>query len=378
MIFKVSLYISLLIFGFGLTYKISSWFRYNYSYSSEGFKPSTRFFKAIKGILFSLFSPRFFTLFKVFVLDIICQHRIWQRSRLRWTMHMCLFGGFMLLLLMHAFAGFLTARLFPDYSSTLNPFLFLRNFFGLVVIIGLILSVYRRHILKIPRLMTNAMDHYTIIILAVIMISGFLLEGVKITSYRSFQSMVEDYSYADDEESLNALESYWVKNFGLVSPRLKGPFDKDILAQGEELHEESCSVCHSRPQWAFISYGLSKPIRPVAVLLDRLAVQNFLWYIHFLACFLGLAYFPFSRMFHVFASPISLLANSVMSNSNSDRANIITRQMMELDACTHCGTCSLHCNVGISFEEIQNVNLLGFKSGEDLLNEIEKSMFEKK
>lgn len=96
----------------------------------------------------------------------------------------------------------------------------------------------------------------------------------------------------------------------------------------------------------------------ITLLFDKLAVPDLLWHIHFLACFIGLAYFPFSRMFHILASPISLLANSVMNNIHSDRVNIITKQMMELDACTHCGTCSLHCNVGISFEEIRNVNIL--------------------
>jgi hypothetical protein len=45
-------------------------------------------------------------------------------------------------------------------------------------------------------------------------------------------------------------------------------------------------------------------------------------------------------MFHIIASPISLLVNAVMDNEKSDPANIATRQAMELDACTHCGTCS--------------------------------------
>src|SRR4030042_4681962 len=62
-------------------------------------------------------------------------------------------------------------------------------------------------------------------------------------------------------------------------------------------------------------------------------------------------------MFHMFTSQLSLLANSVMERGKSSPANIATRQAMELDACTHCGTCSLRCSVIIAFEEITNMNI---------------------
>ncbi len=37
--------------------------------------------------------------------------------------------------------------------------------------------------------------------------------------------------------------------------------------------------------------------------LDRGGASNILWYIHFLACFIGLAYLPFSKMFHIISTP---------------------------------------------------------------------------
>jgi Fe-S oxidoreductase len=52
------------------------------------------------------------------------------------------------------------------------------------------------------------------------------------------------------------------------------------------------------------------------------------------------------------------MANAVMDEERSDPANIATRQIMELDACTHCGTCSSRCAVGVAFEELSNVNIL--------------------
>ena len=82
-----------------------------------------------------------------------------------------------------------------------------------------------------------------------------------------------------------------------------------------------------------------------------------LWYIHIMACLVGLAYLPFSKMFHVIATPLSLLANSVMDGT-SDPANVATRQAMELDACMHCGTCSLRCSAAAAFDAFGNERIL--------------------
>ncbi|UCB50803.1 MAG: hypothetical protein JSW56_08080, partial [Deltaproteobacteria bacterium] len=265
MFFTFTLYISLTIFGLGLIYKISTWFRYKVGGKARAITPAERVSATLKGLILVLFSPKILTLLRVFVLDVLFQIRILRENPLRWAMHMCIYGGFMLLLLMHALDRFITAPLFPDYAATLNPFLFLRNFFFAVVIVGLALSLYRRFVLKVSRLSTDVMDHYAIIILSVIMVSGTLLEGTKIVSYSRYQSMVEAYADTDDEEELETLESYWVKAFGVVSPRLKGPFEEDTLEQGKELHEMSCAGCHASPQWAFVSYGVSRLVKPVAL-----------------------------------------------------------------------------------------------------------------
>jgi len=75
--------------------------------------------------------------------------------------------------------------------------------------------------------------------LAVIMISGIMLEGAKILSSTVFQSMVQDYMVQPDEEQIRALSSYWVEDFGLVAPGLKEPFDPKILQEGKTIHEMS-------------------------------------------------------------------------------------------------------------------------------------------
>ncbi|MDH3955800.1 MAG: hypothetical protein OET81_03850, partial [Desulfobacteraceae bacterium] len=341
MVFNVLLYISLGIFILGLIYKVYTWCSMKIGISAQDYTPSQRFSAAVKGTVGVVFSSKILLFIKAFILDVLLQKRILKESFSRWIMHMLLYGGFMLLLLMHALEKFVSAKLFSDYYSTVNPFMFLRDFFGFMVVVGIGIAIFRRFIMKVPRLKTSGMDVYAIFIVVVIIFSGILLEGVKITSHTAFQGMVMDYAGLDedgDAEEIEALESYWVEKFDVVSPNVQGPFEEEILEQGMESHEANCAECHSPPGWAFTGYAVAKTIKPMALTLDNADAANILWYIHFLACFIGLAYLPFSKMFHIISTPVSLLANAVMEKETADPANIVTRQAMELDACTHCGT----------------------------------------
>ena len=358
MVFDILLYISLSICFLGLLYRISTWFTRKIGMAAYTVTTAERVSEAIRATATVLFSLKILTLVKVFILDVLLQFRILKEDFLRWLMHMFIFWGFMLLLLMHAMQSIISESLFTDYYSTINPFMFLRDFFGFLVLAGLAIAVCRRLILKIPRLKTNASDKYAVAILASIMISGIFLEGLKITSYSEFMRMEEDYAVLDDPKDIQALESYWVQNYGLVSGNVQQPFDAEILAHGEELHGESCAECHSRPQWAFTGYAAGRLLKPVALALDRAGGVTFFWYVHILACFLGLAYLPFSKMFHIVSTPVSLMVNAVSDGKTSHPANLATRQAMELDACMHCGTCSVGCSVGVAFSQTGNCYIL--------------------
>ena len=358
MFFSISLYLALIIFGAGVLYKIFTWFRSSIGIGAAEIPLSRRVLSSLTGILRTLASVKIFTLCKVFILDVVLNRRVLREDVLRWFMHMCIYGGFVLLLVMHALGRYTSAVIFDNYLSTINPFFFLRDLFGVLVLLGVAIAIYRRFILRIPRLFTNVRDHYALIIVTVILLSGIALEGVKITSYTIYQQMIEDYAGLEDAQELRALEAYWVQEYGVVSPTAQGPFDAETLVQGGELNSMSCAECHSRSQWAFTGYGVARIIRPFASGLDTLNAHGLLWYLHVFACLIGLAYLPFSKMFHIIASPLSLLANAVMERGRSDPATIATRQMMELDACTHCGTCTVRCSVGAALEEIPNINIL--------------------
>ncbi|UCG65194.1 MAG: 4Fe-4S dicluster domain-containing protein [Deltaproteobacteria bacterium] len=359
MAFYISLYTSLAIFLIGFIYKLSTWFSLKSTVASHNISTSNRVSSAFRGIVTTIFSVRILTLVKVFFLDVVFQRKVLREDSFRWLTHILLYGAFMLLLLMHALDKLITSAIFDNYYATINPFMFLRDLFGALVIIGICMALYRRFILRAPRLSTNPMDSYAIILLAIIMISGIFLEAAKIGSYSLYNQMVEEYAGIEKEEQeYKALTALWVKEFGTVAPNLKAPFDTELLEAGREVHEMSCAGCHSRPQWAFTGYAVAKTVQGAALSMDRAGVHTFLWYIHFLACFIGLAYLPFSKFFHIITSPLSLLANSVMDKGKSGPANIATRQALEMDACMHCGQCTSRCSVGVMFEEIHNVNIL--------------------
>jgi len=356
--FTTLLYLSLAIFAIGLIYRFYVWISRPIGVLSAGITTSQRFSAAFKGILGTIFSPEIGLLIKSFFLDILLQQKILKQDWLRWLMHIFIFVGFMLLLIFHALDEMVTATIFTDYYSTVNPFFFLRDMFGFMVLIGLGIAVYRRFILKVPRLSTNGRDHYAIIILAVIMLSGVFLAATKITSYSDFQRMTEDFAGMDDDDEVAALEQFWVKEYGLVSPNVSAPFNPDSIDEGRELNADNCAACHAPAQYAFASYTLAKMIRFSAIWMNRHNGVQILYYIHFIACFIGLAYLPFSKMFHIIATPVSLLVSAVSDDKAMLPANIVTRQIMELDACTHCGTCSLTCSSMMAAEALHNRYIL--------------------
>lgn len=361
MFYSISLYICLAIFGLGMIYKISKWFRVSVGPEADKIAVSTRVTAALKGILSTVFSTNVLVLLRVFLLDVLFQAWLLKIDFFRWLAHILIYGGFVLLLLVHGLEKIITSALFPDYYSTLNPFMFLRDFFGALVFVGIGMVLYRRVFSKAVRPKTTAPDVYAIVMLAIIMASGVLLEGTKITSFSKYQEMVDEFAGLDekeDAEASRALEAYWVQAFGVVSDRLKGPIHNDILRQGKELHNDSCASCHSRPHWAFMGYAVAKATKPVATLLDRANIHTLLWYLHFLACFAGLAWLPFSKFFHMFATPVHLLASAVMERETSNPANLATKQAIELDACTHCGDCTVRCSVAVAYRLIPNPSIL--------------------
>jgi hypothetical protein len=93
MVFDILLYSALTICILGLIYRVSTWFRRKIGIVADEITPAERVSAASKGILSVIFSPRLFTLIRVFILDVLLQMRILKEDFLRWLMHMLIFWG---------------------------------------------------------------------------------------------------------------------------------------------------------------------------------------------------------------------------------------------------------------------------------------------
>ena len=107
MAFTISLYAALIIFALGLIFKIGTWFTKKPTPSSQQMSMAHRLTSGIKGIILTIFSKKILTLLTVFILDGIFQRKVLKENPFRWLIHILIYGGFMLLLLMHAFDGFI-------------------------------------------------------------------------------------------------------------------------------------------------------------------------------------------------------------------------------------------------------------------------------
>lgn len=354
-----SFYIASAICILGILFKIWLWFSYRIGVEAGYYSAGQRAANALRGILRTVFSPRLFKLLYAFVVDVIFQFRILKTSPVRWVMHFSIFAGFTALLLMHALEDEVSRQVFAVYEPTLNPFMFLRNLFGLMVIVGLGIAVYRRYANPALKTITGLADKFVLILLAVIMLSGFGLEAAKIISPGIFYDMVEIYAgYTPDSQAVEPLEAYWAKHYGVAFPGNSFTFDEKTMADGRYMNESYCAFCHARPESAFVSYPISLGIKPAAGFLERIDAAGLLRYLHFLACFVGLALLPFTKMFHIVSTPVSLMVNGVFGPKSARPLNLVNRRALDLEACTHCGACSLHCSVAPVFQCIDNDKIL--------------------
>jgi len=351
-------YIALGICLAGLLWRISRWFLIDIDPASDDPSTGRRLAAAGRALLDALFSPRLFNLIRVFLWEVVLQGHLFRQDRLRWIMHVALCYGFLLLVLMHALDDWTAPVLFADYAPTRNPFRWLRNLLAALVLAGVIGTVIRHRTRNTIGHIRSHADRLVLLLLAIIIVSGLLLESSQILSPSIFAEMVEAYIGNDDPEEVAALGQYWVAEMGAaLPPPRSGAIVYDPVA-GQMAHEGYCASCHSRPQAAFLSYPVSRLLKPAAGLMDTLRIDIWLWTIHYLASCLALACLPFSKFFHLLATPVNLLARTAGPVAARPPALRPTRRALGLDACTHCGACNAHCAVAPIYQVIPNTRIL--------------------
>jgi len=293
--------------------------------------------------------------FSALLLDVLGQRRLWTRDPVRGAAHFLLFVGFTGLVCLHALGDVVAVRIAADYMPTLNPWLWLRDLLGFLVLLGVALGSGRRRAARGRLPVPRRRDPFFVVIVLGIVVSGFVLGAVKITSAPAFERMLRDYAGVSDAEAA-ALRAYWGAEYGVVFPPPTAAPGPAQLAAGEAVHQAACAACHARPQAAAVSWSLSRVLGGIAPGLASRGAEVWLLRLHQLLCVLAVAYLPFGRAFHVVSAPVALLAGAgTVPPADPNRR---TRRTLALDACVRCGLCDERCSVAPLASLLANATVL--------------------
>lgn len=242
---------------------------------------------------------------KKVLLDLVKHEKGLFKGNFRRLMHLGIFYGFIILLF-----GTLMIALQDDFNIPVfhgaNYLLIslLMDLFGLAAMIGIVMAAYKRYIDKPDHEEYTWDDAVVLIFIFIIVLTGFLLEGLRIYSTRD-------------------IWAGWTP-VGLL-------------------------------------FSLMIQITGMAVLKAQ-AVHAFLWYFHMLLVFGFIAYLPYSKLFHIFATPLNLMLRSSSSIGRVTRIDPLDqttdvvkksgvatledftwKQLLELDACVSCLRCEKGC-----------------------------------
>lgn len=239
---------------------------------------------------------------KRFLLDLIKHDQDIFRGTFRRIMHLGVFYGFVILTigtLVIAVQDHFGIPLF--YGKTYLILSLLMDVFGAILMIGIGMAAYKRYIDKPDHEDYTFDDAFLLIVIFVILLTGFVMEGLRI--------------YATNDPWA------WWSPVGLLFA---------AVFQGSGLSVRSALTTHA-----------------------------FLWYFHMLWVFGFIVYIPYSKLFHMFASslniflkpstpigglsPVDCLSNEVDYPGASRLKAFTQKQLLELDACIACGRCQKGC-----------------------------------
>lgn len=245
--------------------------------------------------------------FKTFFSDVIKHDEEIFKGTFRRFMHLGIFYGFVMLTigtLVIAIQDNFGIPLF--YGKVYLILSLLMDLFGLMAMIGIGMAAYKRYIDKPDHEDYTFDDAFLLILVFLILFTGFVLEGLRIYT-------------------TNDPWAWW-------SP--VGLFFSAVTQVS----------------------GLS--------VLSALNVHAFLWYFHMLLAFGFIAYVPYSKLFHMFASslniflksstpigglsPVDKISKEVRYLGAARLEDFTKKQILELDACISCGRCQKGCPAYIS------------------------------
>lgn len=232
-------------------------------------------------------------------------------------MHLALFWGFAVLLLATTVAAiefnaeeYLGIRLPSAYYRVQLGFVW-DAFGGLLAAVGLAMTVWRRYAIRPARLNTFADDAGVLTYLALLLFTGFALEGLRIGA-----------------TELNPGSNLYAPDIAIWSP----------------------------VGWAFAQIFAWIRLSPA----DMTSAHAVIWWIHALIFVGGIAYaaIDFGKLSHILVSPINIYlkplrprgtlpaTGDLMEQERFGASDIVDwnrQQLLSYDACTNCGRCESEC-----------------------------------
>ena len=131
----------------------------------------------------SLHGPiRWGPVIKAFITEVILEKRIFKTSFIRWTVFFGISMGFIFLLL--PYLSYWIFRLSSGLDFLEPSFFqlsldFLMDLFSTLILIGVLLAIVRRYVVKSPQMENLTQDSLAVFLIFLIVVSGFLLEGFR-------------------------------------------------------------------------------------------------------------------------------------------------------------------------------------------------------
>ncbi len=308
------------------------------------------------------------------LLNTLIQARLFRAGKIRWLTHGLVVVGFIYLVVIHGLDDW-TNGVFAWYQPGVEPFRFLRNLAGCLVILGAMGFMARRLSRSRINRERQLRDRrfrvrgtLSILVILGLVSTGFLTEALQIMSEPRFNEMVEDYSDLDGEPELIDLRAHWAKYYYLsfqpLSP-VSGKVAPD-LAQGLELNQTYCLECHTRPDTAFVSAPLARMAAVVGGFAAEFRLDRVFYWIHLMLALTLLCFLPFSRMFHLLAIPIASARKRMGPGQLKQGMGAL--DLVGLSACTNCGLCSRVCSVYPDYQVTENPQILPHVKIETLKN----------
>jgi hypothetical protein len=209
---------------------------------------------------------------KVFITEVIFHRNLFGQSFYRWLAHTLLVFGFVATFIVDMIKGFTTGYLVEfskDFSflsfahefetGSIRPFLdFFLEFFSFLILVGCIMAIFRRFILRPDQLRTEEEDITSLLFILFLELSGFFIAGYRIAHPEVAQAHI------------------YLANFTPASAN----------------------------NWvSFGSYFFSQFLRDIKINAD------FLWYFHVIPSLIFFIYIPHSKLLHIFTSSMTVISD---------------------------------------------------------------------